>query len=64
MKKTYIQPNTVVVSIMHTQPIAGSNMNVTSSGDTFDLSGAGTATSGAEAMTKGTSDVNVWDDEW
>ena len=46
----------VVVSIMHTQPIAGS---LTPDGATFfddDATG--------EAMTKGIYDVNLWDNEW
>ncbi len=46
----------VVVTMMHTQPIAGSL--TTTSATFFD----GDATD--EAMTKGVSDVNVWDSEW
>ncbi len=58
MKKTYINPNMVVVTIMHTQPIAGS---LTPAGATFfDEDATG------DAMVKGNSvsDVNVWDNEW
>ena len=58
MKKTYINPNMVVVTIMHTQPIAGS---LTPAGATFfDEDATG------DAMVKGNSpsDVNVWDSEW
>ena len=58
MKKTYISPNTVVVSIMHTQPIAGSNL--TTSSATFINEDAGDG----DVLTKGMSDVNIWDDEW
>ena len=58
MKKTYINPNMVVVTIMHIQPIAGS---LTPAGATFfDEDATG------DAMVKGNSvsDVNVWDNEW
>ena len=60
MKKTYISPNILVVRLGLTQPIAGSlNVNETSGSATFyntDATG--------EGMTKGISDVNVWDNEW
>ncbi len=56
MKKTYINPNMVVVTIMHTQPIAGS---LTPDSATFFDDDATDA-----AMTIGVSDVNVWDEEW
>lgn len=56
MKKTYINPNMLVVRLAMTQPIAGS---LTPDGATFYNENAT-----GEAMTKGTSDVNVWDEEW
>ncbi len=61
MKKTYIQPNTVVVSIMHTQPIAGSDLGKVGSnyeGTLYDTNAS------SDGLVKGSSDVNVWDDEW
>lgn len=58
MKKTYIQPNTVVVPIMHTQPIAGS---LTTTGATFfDDDATGAAMVKENVVT----DVDLWDDEW
>ena len=58
MKKIYIQPNTVVVPLMPTQPIAGS---LTTDGATFyDTEATG------EAMTKENvpSNSSIWDEEW
>jgi hypothetical protein len=62
MKKTYINPSMLVVRLGLTQPIAGSG----SLGITGDSGSATFYNADAEgaAMTKGSSDVNVWDDEW
>ena len=58
MKKTYINPNMLVVRLAMTQPIAGS---LTPDGATFYNENA---TGEGAVLTKGTSDVNVWDEEW
>ena len=56
MKKTYINPNMVVVNLMHTQPIAASpivTLSTSGSVDADDVEVRGVV-----------SDVNVWDNEW
>lgn len=57
MKKTYINPNMVVVPIMHTQPIAVSDpgvvLNLDDSVDADKVEVRGVI-----------SDVNLWDNEW
>ena len=63
MKKTYINPETIVVRLMPTTVLAASPLSITNNGDTAPLINT-SATSGVDAMTKGTSDVNVWDEEW
>ena len=63
MKKTYINPETIVVRLMPTTVLASSPFNITNDGDTAPLINT-SATSGEDAMSKGVSDVNVWDEEW
>ncbi|MCR5849744.1 MAG: hypothetical protein K6G92_03415 [Bacteroidaceae bacterium] len=57
MKKTYIIPEIVCVSITHQLPIAtsapGTTLNLTGETSTFDVK-----------EESNVSDVNVWDDEW
>ncbi len=60
MKKTYITPETLTVALSMNNIIAASPLNIKSTGDTAPLSD-NSATSGADAMVKGT---NVWDEEW
>ena len=55
MKKTYINPSMLVVRLGMTLPLAGSGVQKTL-GDEY--------TSTDVSYTKGTNDVNVWDDEW
>lgn len=61
MKKTYIIPEMITVRFGMVQPIAGS-MNLTGestgSASFYDENATG------NAMSKGYSDVNVWDEEW
>lgn len=63
MKKTYIIPETIVVRLMPTTVLASSPLNVTGNGDTAPLINE-SATNGADAMTKGFTDINIWDEEW
>ena len=61
MKKTYINPNMVVVPFIATHVIANSLNSVTG------LEGVDISTNdftGGAADTKGISDVNLWDNEW
>ena len=60
MKKTYIIPEALIVSLNTSNIIAASPLNVTKDGDTAPLSDK-SATENGEAMVKGT---NVWDEEW
>lgn len=57
MKKTYINPETIVVQLMPTTAmLQASNPNV-------QVSTSGSVDA-ASVDTKGVSDVNVWDEEW
>ena len=57
MKKTYINPNMVVVTLMHIQPLAvsdpGVGLDISSNVNADDVEVRGVV-----------SDVNVWDSEW
>ena len=55
MKKTYINPETIVVRLMPTTVLAESPAVTISTSGSVDA---------AEVGTKGVSDVNVWDNEW
>jgi hypothetical protein len=57
MKKTYINPNMLVVRLAMTQPLATSDPKV-------GLDASADAVLGSSLDAKGVSDVNVWDEEW
>ena len=58
MKKTYINPEIIVVRLMPTTVLAESTPQVTVSTDSSNSVDAGSV------ETKGVSNVNVWDEEW
>lgn len=55
MKKTYIIPETLVVHMAATMPIAASDPKVTVEDGTVEAS---------EIEVKGQPSFNVWDDDW
>ena len=57
MKKTYINPNMVVVPIMHTQPIAVSDPSIV-------LDSVNSVDADKVEVREVISDVNLWDEEW
>ena len=57
MKKTYINPSTTVVRLSAITPLATSDPQV-------GIDRNATPTDGGSLDAKGTSDVNVWDNEW
>ena len=57
MKKTYINPSTTVVRLSMIKPITASDPQV-------GIDRNATPTDGGSLDAKGTSDVNVWDNEW
>ena len=63
MKKTYIIPEMLSVQLGTCKMMAESPLSVTNDGDTYNL-GDGTAPEGDDAMAKGVSDKNIWDEEW
>ena len=58
MKKTYINPETIVVVLGTCKMIADSNPQVGISTNDGDAVGA------EYVDTKGITEVNIWDDEW
>lgn len=59
VKKTYINPETIVVRLMPTTAmLQASNPNVTLS------TNSNNSVDATNVETKGVSDVNVWDEEW
>ena len=56
VKKTYINPETIVVRLMPTTVLAES--------PAVTINTAGGSVDAGEVDTKGVSDVNVWDKEW
>ena len=56
VKKTYINPEIIVVRLMPTTVLAASDPNVTVSTEG--------SVNAASVETKGVSNVNVWDEEW
>lgn len=60
MKKSYITPEALQVSLAMSLPLAGSPLNVTKDGDTSDLNDD-YADEGTEALVKFSS---IWDNEW
>ena len=61
VKKTYINPEIIVVRLMPTTVLAASPLNVANSGDTTELNQT-SAPDGADALVKGSK--NIWDEEW
>jgi len=59
MKKTYSTPTMLCVKLNTVNMMATSEYTLTNF-----KGGAGTGTSGDEIDAKGTSDVNLWDNEW
>ena len=57
MKKTYIIPASLTVQL-------GTTTNMLQSSLVIDKSGANTISDQSQILTKETSDVNVWDEEW
>lgn len=57
MKKTYINPSTTVVRLSAITPLATSAPQV-------GINPESDPVSGGKLDAKGTSDVNVWDNEW
>lgn len=62
MKKTYIIPKALTVRLNTSNIIAASD-NFTFSGTTGSTDFINETPTG-DVLTKGSSDVNVWDDEW
>ncbi len=60
MKKTYIIPEALIVSLNISNIIAASPLNITGDSGSAKLNNE-SATEGADALVKGT---NVWDEEW
>ena len=56
VKKTYINPETIVVRLMPTTVLAES--------PAVTINTAGGSVDAGEVDTKGVSDVNIWDKEW
>jgi len=63
MKKTYIIPEALTVVLGTCKMMANSPLSVTADGDEYNL-GDDSAPNGDNAMVKGVSDKNVWDEEW
>ena len=61
MKKSYITPEALQVSLAMSLPLAGSPLNVTKDGDTAELNDDD-ADEGSDALVKGT--TNIWDEVW
>ena len=61
MKKTYITPEALYVSLTMSLPLAGSVLHVVDNGDTATLDD-GYADEGTDALVKG--NTNLWDIEW
>lgn len=61
MKKSYITPEALQVSLAMSLPLAGSPLNVTKDGDTAELNDDD-ADEGSDALVKGT--TNLWDEVW
>ena len=61
MKKTYITPEALQVSLALSLPLAGSPLNVKEDGDTAELNDVD-AEEGSDALVKGT--TNIWDEVW
>ena len=61
MKKSYITPEALQVSLAMSLPLAGSPLNVTKEGDIAKLNDD-YAGEGSDALVKGA--TNIWDDEW
>ena len=61
MKKSYITPEALQVSLAMSLPLAGSPLNVTKDGDTAELNDVD-AEEGSDALVKGT--TNLWDEVW
>ena len=61
MKKSYITPEALQVSLTMSLPLAGSPLNVTKDGDTADLNDD-EADDESDALVKGT--INLWDEVW
>ena len=60
MKKTYITPEALQVSLAMSLPLAGSSLNVTQDGDTANLNDD-YADEETDALVKFSS---IWDNEW
>lgn len=61
MKKSYITPEALQVSLAMSLPLAGSPLNVKEDGDTAELNNDD-ADEGSDALVKGV--TNIWDEEW
>lgn len=61
MKKSYITPEALQVSLTMSLPLAGSPLNVTKDRDTAELNDD-EADEGSDALVKGT--TNIWDEVW
>ena len=61
MKKTYINPNMLVVRLAMTLPIAGSDLQKVGSNYEGTLYDTNASSAG---LVKESNDVNVWDEEW
>lgn len=61
MKKSYITPEALQVSLAMSLPLAGSPLNVTKDRDTAELNDD-EADDGSDALVKGT--TNLWDEVW
>ncbi len=61
MKKSYITPEALQVSLAMSLPLAGSPLNVKEDGDTAELNDDD-AEEGDDALVKGT--TNLWDEVW
>jgi len=62
MKKTYINPETIVVQLMPTTVLAASTDNITISGNSGNATFVENGTPTGDVLTK--ENVNVWDEEW
>lgn len=61
MKKSYITPEALQVSLVMSLPLAGSPLNVKEDGDTAELNDDD-ADEGSDALVKGA--TNIWANEW
>ena len=61
MKKSYITPEALQVSLAMSLPLAGSPLNVKEDGDTAELNDVD-AEEGSDTLIKGT--TNLWDEVW